>query len=52
MSHEVFEILVKENKFIIFDDTKKNYSLEEFQDEIDNTFTEFNPPVISLNYAS
>jgi hypothetical protein len=52
MSHDVFEILVKENKFIIFDETKKNYSLEEFQDAIDNTFTGFNPPVISLNQAS
>ncbi len=52
MSHEVFEILVKENKFLIFDDNKKNYSLEEFQDATDNTFTVFCPPVISLNQAS
>jgi hypothetical protein len=51
MSHDVFEILVKENKFSILDDIKKKYSFEEFQNTINHSFTN-NPPVISLNATS
>lgn len=51
MSHDIFEILVKENSFKIIDDSKNKFSLAEFEITINDTFTS-NPPVMSLNKAS
>ncbi len=51
MSHDIFEILVKENSFKIVDHSKNKFSLAEFEITINNTFTN-NPPVMSLNKAS
>lgn len=48
MPYEVFEILVKEARFIIQDESSRSFSLEGFKDKINNTFSN-NPPVISLN---
>jgi hypothetical protein len=48
MPYEVFKILVQENDFIIRDEFGDTYSIESFQDIINNSFTNA-PPVISLN---
>ncbi len=51
MSYDIFEILVKENSFMITDHSSNKFSLDEFEITINNTFTN-NPPIISLNKAS
>ncbi len=48
MAYEVFEILVTEAHFTIQDESGRSFSLEEFKDKINNTFSN-HPPVISLN---
>ena len=48
MPYEVFEILVKEAHFTIQDDSGKFFSLDGFNNKINNTFSN-SPPVISLN---
>lgn len=51
MMNEVFEILVKESRFQIKDESGKEFSLEEFNRRINYSFTN-SPPVISLNSSS
>ncbi|MCK4849166.1 MAG: hypothetical protein KAT16_09085 [Candidatus Heimdallarchaeota archaeon] len=51
MMNEVFEILVKESRFRIKDESGKEFSLEEFNRKINYSFTN-SPPVISLNSSS
>ncbi|MHA2224657.1 MAG: hypothetical protein ACXAC8_05610 [Candidatus Hodarchaeales archaeon] len=48
MSHEVFEILVKEAHFTIQDERGNAFTIDSFKDTINHTYTN-NPPVISLN---
>jgi len=51
MANDVFEILVKESRFRITDESGKEFSLEEFNHKINYSFTN-SPPVISLNSSS
>ncbi len=51
MPNKVFEILVNESLFRIKDESGKEFSLEEFNQKINYSFTS-SPPVISLNSSS
>ncbi|MHA1976610.1 MAG: hypothetical protein ACW98I_06920 [Candidatus Hodarchaeales archaeon] len=48
MAADVFEILVRETRFRIRDEEGQEYSLDEFQEKIKDSFGN-SPPVISLN---
>ena len=51
MPGDVFEILVNESQFRIKDESGKEFSLEEFNQKINYSFTN-SPQIISLNSSS
>ena len=51
MANEVFEILVKESRFSIKDESGRVFSLEEFNHKINYSISN-SPPIISLNSSS